>query len=309
MSGGLLLQALVAGLAAGLLYGLVGAGYGLIYRMSGVLNFAHGELVSVALFVFLLAIGGGVQVAVTAAAPGGLVVAAALAVVVTVAVALALQRAAVAPFSRRGSVMGWIAATAAAGLLARSVIALVFPAEGYSLPDILPVAGLGRGGVVDLPGGGLLQVRDVVVLLVAAGVAVAFDRWLAVSRGGRAMRAAAESPEAARLVGISPERQALFAFAVAGLLAAVAALLLAPTRPVSLQLGVIIGLKGLAAAVLGGLGSARGAVLAGIAIGVGEALLGVSGLASLRDLAPLAVLVAVLALLPGRLGGREASAE
>jgi branched-chain amino acid transport system permease protein len=325
MSAGILLQILVAGLAAGAVYGLVGIGYSLIYRMSGVLNFAHGELVSVAIFAFLFAVGGGAEVA--ASNPGGWLLwfAVAVALVVTVAVAIGLERLAVAPFLARGSALGWIGATAAAGLLLRSLIAFKFPAEGYTVPEIIPVRGLGRGGVVDLPGGGLLQLRDLAVLAVAVLLAVAFDRWLALGRTGRALRAAADSPDAARLMGISPQRMMLLAFTIAGALAAVSGLLLAPARPVSLQLGVIIGLKGVTAAILGGLGSARGALLAGLTIGVGESILSsasIPGLAvgairvppigpvgGLHDIAALAVLVLVLALMPRRLGAADEAVD
>ena len=324
MSWGILLQILVAGLAAGAVYGLVGMGYTLIYRMSGVLNFAHGELVSVAIFSVLLVVGGGAQAA-SRTGPGLVLFAVAAALALTVAVAICLERFAVAPFLARPAAMSWIASTAAAGLLVRSLVAFKFPAEGYTVPEILPVRGIGRSGVVDLPGGGVLQVRDLAVLAVAGLLAVAFDRWLAQGRTGRAMRAAADSPDAARLMGISPERMMVLAFIIAGALAAVSGLLLAPARPVSLDLGVVIGLKGVAAAVLGRLGAARGAVVAGLAIGVGESILSgisISGLAlgavrvaqvgplsGLRDIAALALLVLLLALAPGRLGGAEETVD
>jgi len=322
---GFLLQLLVAGLAAGAVYGLVGIGYTLIYRMSGVLNFAHGDLVSVAIFAFLLVVGGGAQLGASNTSAGILWFACAVAVVATVAVAIGLERLAVAPFLAPGSALGWIGATAAAGLLARSVLAFGFPAEGYTVPEILPVRGLGRGGVLDLPGGGVLQLRDLAVLATAVLLAVAFDRWLALGRTGRAMRATADSPDAARLMGISPVRMMLLAFAIAGALAAVSGLLLAPARPVSLQLGIIIGLKGVAAAVLGRLGSARGALVAGLAIGLGESLLRsasipplslgairvpqVGPFGGLHDIAALAILVLVLALNPGRLGAADEAVD
>jgi branched-chain amino acid transport system permease protein len=325
MSAGFLLQILVAGLAAGAVYGLVGIGYSLIYRMSGVLNFAHGDLVSVAIFAFLLVVGGGAEVAASNAGGVLLWFACAVALVGTVAVAIGLERFAVAPFLARGSALGWIAATAAAGLLVRSLIAFKFPAEGYTVPEIIPVKGLGRGGVLDLPGGGVLQLRDLAVLAVAVLLAVTFDQWLALGRTGQAMRAAADSPDAARLMGISPQRMMLLAFTFAGALAAVSGLLLAPERPVSLQLGVIIGLKGVAAAVLGGLGSARGALVAGLAIGLGESLLSsgstpglslgpiqvpqIGPLGGLHDVAALALLVLVLALIPGRLGAADEAVD
>ncbi|MGI8610218.1 MAG: ABC transporter permease subunit [Candidatus Dormibacteria bacterium] len=311
---GLILQAVVAGLAAGAVYGLIGIGYGLIYRMSGVFNFAHGDLVTAGIFAFLLVLGGGAAVAAGALSPAATVAAIAIAVAVTTAAAVLIQRVAVAPFiavtegARTGvRGVGWIAATVAAGLLLRSLVGIRFQAESYTVPEILPVGGIGNDGLVGLPGGGVLQVRSVVVLAIALVLALFFDRWLAASRTGRAMQAAAQDADAARLLGISPERLRLVAWAIAGVLAAIAGLLLAPARPITLDLGVVLGLKGTAAAVLGRLGDARRIIVAGLLIGVFESVLttlplpGVGPLPGLQDVGALLLLVVALAALPGLL--------
>jgi branched-subunit amino acid ABC-type transport system permease component len=102
------------------------------------------------------------------------------------------------------------------------------------------------------------------------------------------MRAAAEDADSARLCGVSPEQLRLLAWVLAGMLAAAAGLLAAPSRPLTLELGVILGLKGTAAAVLGRLGSARGALVAGLGIGVGESLVTTLSLPAL-NLGPLSL--------------------
>jgi branched-chain amino acid transport system permease protein len=314
-----IVQVLLSGLSAGAAYGLIGIGFGLVYRMSGVLNFAQGELVSLPVFLFLLAVGGGAAVAVVGASPAALAAGAAAAVLITVLAAVAVQRVGVAPFLARGSVMGWIAATAAAGILIQSLIALRFTAESYTVPDVVPVGLFGRGGVIDLPGGGVLELRLLWVLAVALALAFAFNRWLGRSTTGRAMRAAAEAPDAARLCGVSPERLQLFAWGIAGLLGAIGGLLISPGRPVTLGLGAILGLKGVTAAAIGRLGSARGAVAGGLALGVGEAVITSTSLPAIslgwlqlprlgpasgvRDVIGLLALVVLLAAVPGRLGG------
>jgi branched-chain amino acid transport system permease protein len=313
MTAGLFLQALVAGAAAGAVYGVIGLGYALIYRMSGVLNFAHGDLVTAGVFCFLLVVGGGGAVALVGLSPAVLLLGVAVAVLAAALIGVAIQRLAVSPFLARGSSLGWIGGTVAAGLLLRALVGMRFQAESYTVPEILP--GLGAGGAIPLPGGGVMQPRTVVVLVMALALALAFDRWLAASRTGRGMRAVAQDADAARLCGVSPERLRLVAWALAGVLAAVAGLLVAPSRPLTLDVGIILGLKGTAAAVLGRLGSARGTVLAGLAIGVGESIvttlyippvsLGtlrlsqLGPLPGLQDVGPLLVLVLVLALLPG----------
>jgi branched-chain amino acid transport system permease protein len=321
----LLLQVLLSGLAAGALYGIVGLGYGLIFRMSGVLNFAHGDLVTLGIFAFLLAVGGGGAVGVATVAPAVLVPAAIMAVAAVLLAAVLVHRYGVAPMLARNSVVGWVAATAAAGLLLRSIVGARFQADSYSIPDLLPTRQLGRGGVLDLPGGGIVEARTLVVIGVAALLAVGFDTWLRRSRTGLAMRVAADDPSTAELVGVSTRRLRLLAWLIAGLLAAIAGLLLAPSRPVTLELGVVLGLKGTAAAVLGGLGSGRGALVAGLCLGVFESVVTTAAIPAiqlgpvslpplgpspgLQDVVALALLVLVLAILPGRAGAVDEATD
>jgi branched-chain amino acid transport system permease protein len=322
---GLVLQVLISGLAAGAVYALLGIGYSLIYRMTGVLNFAHGDLVSLAIFSFLFVLGGGGLVSVVQANATLLAIAIVVAIVVSALFASVLREAVVEPFTRRQSVLGWVAGTVAAGLLLRSVLSFWFTGDSYSAPDVLPIHALGLPDIVPLGGGATLQVRTVVILVVALLLALILDLWLTYSITGRAMRASAEAPAAARLVGISPRRLQATAWVIAGVLIAVAGLLIAPTRPLSITLGVILGLKGIAAAVIGRLGSARGAVVAGLGIGLVESIvtnlwvpaisLGAISMPqlgpapALHDVLPLLALVLVLALAPRRLTSAPAAVE
>lgn len=117
------------------------------------------------------------------------------------------------------------------------------------------------------------------------------------------MRAVADDPEAASLVGVPVDRVRLTAFALAGALAGVAGLLYAPGRALALDAGVVLGLKGAAAALLGGLGSVRGALAGGLVLGVLEqSAVAVPALgAAYADVLPLALLVVVLAVRPNGL--------
>jgi branched-subunit amino acid ABC-type transport system permease component len=126
------------------------------------------------------------------------------------------------------------------------------------------------------------------------------------------MRAVADDVDAARLCGIAVERIVLVAFAVAGLLAGAAAVLVAPTGTVSIDGGVVLGLDGAAAALLGRLGSARGAVLGGLSLGVVQQLAVVTPHlgAGWSELVPLLALVVVLAARPeGLRAGRQVAVE
>src|SRR5439155_10651572 len=123
-----------------------------------------------------------------------------------------------------------------------------------------------RLGALGAGAGNLIQLRWIAILVVALALSLAVDRWLAGSRAGKAMRATALDADAAGLCGISAARMRLLAWCLAGALVAVAGLLLAPERPVTVALGVTLGVKGVAAAVVGGLDSTLGALLAGLGI-------------------------------------------
>jgi len=317
VNAGLLLQAGVAGAAAGAVYGLIGVGYTLVYRMSGVLNFAQGDLVSAGVYTLLLAVGGGGAVALVGLPPALLLGGVLAALVAGIAAALLVERVAVAPFVETNSVLGWAAATVAAGLLLRALVGLVFQAESYTVPEVIPLQQLLGFTTVSLPGGAVLQLRALAVLAAALTMAASFDRWLTLSRTGRAMRATTQDAEAARLCGLQPHRLRLLAWGIAGGLAVLAGLLVAPARPLTVQLGVILGLKGTAVAVIAGLGSARRTVVVALVVGILESLVttlslpgfsvgslhvgAVGPFPQLLDIGVLLVLVAVLALAPQHL--------
>jgi branched-subunit amino acid ABC-type transport system permease component len=294
------LQAVLTGLAVGAVYGLVGMGFSLVHQLTRVLSFAHGDLVVGAVFSGVYVAIGTTPVAI-APSSGRSALLVVGTVVAGAVLATALYVAAVRPFAARGGdPLGWVAATLAAGLLIREAGTLVFPREAYAIPDPLRLNRLARNEFIRLPGDQTIEVRLIGVLLIAVAVGVAVDLLLVRSRLGKSMRAVADDADVAALLGINPRRVALIAFAVAGALAGLAGLLIAPSRALAVGDGVILGLKGIAAAVLAGLGSVRGALLAGLALGVVESLATSSTALgpAYRDVLPLAVLVVVLAARP-----------
>jgi len=315
MSGGVALQALVTGLALGAIYGLVGLGFSVLWSLTRVIAFAHGDLVIGSVMLAVLAVIGTTPVAISP----DLVHSIAL-VVLTLALGLALSVAsyavAIRPFLGRGhrgeDLLGWVAGGVTAGLVVRTTLGVALPAAAYAVPDPLHLNDLTASGVVSLPGGGTVGVRVFPALAIAALVAIAVDRLLVLSTTGRAIRSIADDPDAAALCGVPIERTVVIAFAAAGLLAAVAALLYAPAGAVGVDRGVVLGLDGAAAAMLGRLGAPRDAVVGGVVLGVVQQLAQVTSHlgAAWSELLPLMVLVVVLAVRPdGLLSPREAYAE
>lgn len=303
------LQALLSGVSAGAVYALVGLGFTLVYRLVRVLNLGHGDVVVAAVLLGVLAVIGRTPVAARLDV-GRSIGLALLALMAGAALSALLYLAAVRPFA--GNPAGWVAGGIAAGLLLRTSLGLALPAAAYAVPDPLHLDALAPDGVVRLPGGTTLAVRVIGVLVVGLAVGVLAERWVARSRTGLAMRAVGDDPEAAALAGVPVGRVVLAAFVLAGLLAGLAGLLDAPGRSVSVDAGVVLGLKGIAAALLGRLGSVRGALVGGLALGVvGQAAVAIPALgAAYVDVVPLALLVVVLALRPeGLRAGTRAAVE
>ncbi len=310
MDAGVLLQVLLSGLSAGAVLGLVALGFTLVAGTVRVLHLAHGDLVVAAVFAGVLGVLGRAPVA-TLLGPGRSVLFVALvlgagALLAGVVAVLAI-RPYLATVGRAADPLGWLAAGVAAGLLLRAVLGLLLPQEGYAVPDPLRLSALTDGGLVDLPGGSTLPVRALGVLVLGVVVGLLAERLLVRSRFGRSLRAVADDPDAAALCGVNAGRVVLVAFVAAGLLAGLAGLLDAPGRAVSVDDGVVLGLEGIAAALLGGLGSLRGAIVGGLVVGVFQALAVYVGGAALQDVAPLTLLVVLLAVRPQGLSRRPAT--
>lgn len=306
----LTLQVLVTGLAAGGVYGLVAVGYSLIYRLTGVIHFAYGELVALGVFSTLLVVAGtGPVTQATASGPRFLI-----ALVVGVAVCIAAGAGsylfAVQPYLARGSTIGWVAAIVAIAFAIRAVLSAVFTRPSYVFPDPLPFRDVGRDGFVTI-GGASVQVRSFFVIAVAVALAAAAGWTLERTRFGRALQSIAANTDGARIVGIPVDVYVALAFGLAGGLAAVAAIVAAPSGAVDVDTGALIGLKGLVAALLVRFGSPLRAMTAGLALGVVEATLANAHLGgfelgpSYREVVPLVLVLLFVALRPQR----EALAE
>lgn len=298
---GVLLQAVLSGLSAGAVLGLVALGFTLVAGTVRVLHLAHGDIVVAAVLTGVLVVLGRTPVA-TALGPGRSAALVLLALVAGASLSALVGLVAVGPAlpdesaGRPADPLGWIAGGIAAGLLLREVLGLLLPAQAIAVPDPLRLQEV--VGPLGLPGGQALPAAVLPVLVLGLAVGLLAERLLVRSRTGRALRAVADDPEAAALCGISPRGALLVAFAAAGLLAGLAGLLDASGRAVRVDDGVVLGLAGAAAALLGGLGSLRGALGGGLLLGVAQSLVVVAFGGQWSNVVPLAVLVVLLAVRP-----------
>ncbi|HEX8095497.1 ABC transporter permease subunit [Jatrophihabitans sp.] len=305
MISGVLLQVVLAGLAQGAVLGLMALGFSLVAGTARILPFAHGDIAVASIFLAVLAAVGATPTAARLAVlPSMAVVLLSLAAGVLLSglvgalLVLLPDLAGQDGAHRRPDPLSWIVGGLAAGLLLRAVLGSALHQQAYALPDPLRIDALTPGGLVRFPGGSTVPVRAVCVLVLGLLIGLLAEAVLVRSRFGRSLRAVADDPAGAALCGVSARRAVLGAFLVAGLLAGLAGLLSAPGRALSVESGALLGLDAAAAALLGGIGSARGALAGGLVVGAVQTLAGYAFGSGFYDVAPLVLLAVALVLRP-----------
>jgi len=280
------LQFFFSGLTVGAVYALVALGFTLIYNASDVINFAQGE------FVML----GGMTTVFLAAAGVPIPLAAVIAVLVTAAIVLALHRCAIEP-ARGASAVALIMITIGASIFLRGAAQVIFDKRFHSLPPIFGAEPLRFGGAAVLP-------QSLVVLAGAAIIVVLLWQFVDRTLLGKALIATAANRLAARLVGIDTRRIVGLSFALSAAIGAVAGILVTPITLTSYDVGTLLALKGFAAAMLGGIGSALGAVVGGLLVGLLEAFAAGYLSSQYKDAVAFLVILIVLFVMPRGLFGR-----
>jgi branched-chain amino acid transport system permease protein len=289
-----LLQQIVFGLGLGAIYGLVAIGFSLIYRTMGLLSFVHPQFVmlgSVFGFTALVKLDLSLW---AAALPVG---------IVTAAVALLVDQLGLRPIrSRGGSEIAMILATVAWGII---LVEIVRQEWAYG-PSALSLRTEARPPFHVL--GIAVRWDTIGVLACGAVLAAALAAFLKLTRTGRAVRAVGENRATAALMGINVERMLGVSAAVAGFLGGVAGLLVGYLFSAGISTGTI-GVKALAAAVIGGFGNVPGAIVGGLILGVFDNLVAANVSATWRDAIVFGLIIAVLLLRPDGIFGRRTSAR
>src|SRR3954471_7913880 len=289
----LALQIVASGFAAGAVYGLVGVGHSVVFRLTGVVHFAFGELIALGVFTTLLVAAGSGPVSQTSVGGVRFLVPLAAGLGVPAAASAGSYFLAIEPYRARGSVIGWVGASLAVAFAIRTLLVVFFDRPAYVFPDPFPF-GVWRVG------GATIQQRSLFVAAAALALAAGAVALLTRTRFGRALEAIAQDFDAAGVVGLPVARLAGVAFALAGAWAGLAAILAAPSAAFDVDAAARYGLYGLVAAIVVWF-EPRRALAAGIAIGLVQATvtsahLGASQLGpAYRDVIPLAFGLAIVA--------------
>ncbi len=279
------LQFLFSGLTVGAIYALVALGFSIIYNSSHVINFAQGEFVMIGGMATVFLMAGGLPM------PAAML----LAVCIAVCAGLALQKFAVAQ-SRGASVVTLIIITIGASIFLRGLASVVWDRNFHTLPSFSGDDPIHIAGATLTPQS--LWVMGV-TLVVAAVLFLFFSRTLL----GKAMLATAHNKLAAQLVGINTRFILLLSFGLAAALGAIGGILVAPIAPTYFEGGVMLGLKGFSAAIVGGLGNGIGAIVGGLIVGIAEAM-GAGYISSAyKDAFAFIIILLVLFFMPSGLFG------
>jgi len=280
-----------AGVSQGAVVALAALGFLLVYKATGVVNFAQGDLITLGAYLAIW-LSRDVELPIVLAYAGALALMFGIGVV--------LERVAYAPLRGR-SIHVVVIATLGAAIVIRTVLGLWLGASPVALDTPL------RGHLWRVGGAAIAYQRIaivVVTLLVVAALGWLFGR----TDFGRQVRALASDREAARMHGVRSARLSMVAFGLSAALAGLAGVLIGPaTSSFDLTLGFSVMLGGFAAAILGGFGSLTGVVLGGFLIGIVEQLVGGYVLRDYRGAFPFVLMILVIALRPqGLLPGRAA---
>lgn len=287
------IQLVLSGLVIGAIYGLIAMAFSIIYKATGLVNFAQGE-VGMLIAYIAWSVSSSLGLSGTPGAAIGVVL---IAVVVGVVLGLVIERLVMRPMLGE-PVFSAVLVTIGLAVVLRSFVLLVWGASPQKL-DVGPADAVVRMGEIGMR---TSQIGVVLVLLLAvAGVWFYFQH----SRFGVAMRAVAVDEKTARLMGVSTARVQAVAWAASSVLAGLAGVFFAVIYSLSATV-FELGLKAFPATVLGGLDAVIGSGLSGLAIGVAENLVGGYLSSTLKEVAGFLLILVVLMVRPfGLFGERE----
>jgi branched-chain amino acid transport system permease protein len=279
-------QFFVSGITNGSIYALIALGFCLIQNATGLVNFAQGDFVMLGAMVAIFLIQG-LHIPML---PAFLI-----AVAVTAAVGVALEQGPIR-HARNREVLTLVMITVGASISLRGASMIAWGKNAHIYPPLG-----GESPFVIFHAAVMPQTLWILALslVVLGSLYLFFHRTLL----GKAMRAAADNPLGALLLGISVRRVVSLAFALAGGLGALAGILVTPITSMSYDAGLMLGLKGFSAAILGGYGSTLGAVVGGLLLGVLESM-GAGFISSAyKDAIAFVILLAILFIRPAGLFG------
>jgi len=287
----LVLQAALAGLTNGFVYALVGLGIAVIFRGTRIINAMQGECALVGGMVAYLVLER-LGLPLAAAAVGGVLGGGALGLLTEVLLVRPTRR-------RGGSEESYLLLTLGGAFAISASVLYLFGRDSRLLPGI---GGEASALIFDAA----IRVHALWLIAIAAAVMVLLWLFYRRTRIGLSMLAAAIDEEGAATIGIDVARMRTLTFLLGGLVGGLAGVLVSPLTTLHYEMGLLLTLKGFAAAILGGLSNPFGAVVGGVTLGLLESLAVLSVSSGYKDVIAMTILIAIMIMLPNGMLGRGA---
>lgn len=292
----MILEQLINGITLGSIYAIVALGYTLVFGVLDILNMAHGEIFMFGAFM-------GVLVTNTLKMP--LIVAFLVAIGVTAILGFLLETLALRPLRGKKGVshLAPLISTIGVSIFLENLAHHFFGAGNHPFRTSFSEMSFQIGSIT-------IYAVQLVIFVIAVLLMVGLSFWLSKTKAGKALRACAESLEAASILGVNTKKMITTTVIIASVMGGIAGVLVGMAfNSVSPQMGLSMGLKGLAIIILGGMGNVKGAMAGGLILGLAETLVVVFGESGYRDAIAFALIIIILLVRPQGLFGKASEAR
>lgn len=280
---GVMIQRLVFGLAQGGVYSMMALALGIIYSTTRIMNFCHADIVMFGAMISYSLI----QVHHVSYAVGIV-----LSTVLNATVSILIYEICVRYVGDLSTNTNWMITLFGFGVLLKNGARLIFGSDTNVFPYLF------NGKTVKI-GSANIMIHELVMIGSAIVIGLIYEIICQKTRYGRALRAVSYKPDTAKLMGINSRAIIVTCFAVAGAIAAYAGSLIAPITFASYSMTSSVGLKGYAAALIGGLGNTKGAFVGGLLLGLIECIITIFLPAGIKDAISFVIMILVIIFMPG----------
>ncbi len=279
---------LLSGVTIGFIYTLVGLGFTVIYNSSGIINFSQGE--------FVMAGGMSMVFLLYAGLPLG--ISFILAIMITSLIGIVLYK--LISISKDSSQISLIILTLGFAIFLRGLAQVVFDKQLHTLPSFV------GDGTIEIFNA-TLSYQAILIMVVSTIIVISLYLFFKKTKTGQAMVATSNNIDAAKLMGINIKKIVMLNFVISSVIASIGGILLTPITSTNYEVGIMLGLKGFCAAIIGGLGNPFGAVAGGLVLGILESLVAGYVSSEYKDAVAFVVLLAILFFMPGGIFGNTKS--
>ena len=290
----MLLEQLINGITLGSIYAIIALGFTLVFGVLGIINMAHGEI-----FMF----GAFIGVIVTNNFGGSIWLAFIAAIVVTAILGLLLELIALRPLRGKSGVshLAPLISTIGVSIILENISHHLFGAGNHPFRNSFAEIKFEIGSIT-------VYLVQILIFVISVALMMVLSEWLSKTKAGKALRATAENLETASILGVNTKRIILMTVIMASALGGIAGILVGMAfNSVNPQMGLSMGLKGLAIIILGGMGNVKGAMAGGLILGLAETLVVAYGDSGYRDAIAFIIIIIILLLRPQGIFGQSTS--